>query len=277
MKRIGLIQRLVAALIMVLSFGLTSCGNPLKECKLSELENVVDGGSRQHMLSEAPSNDMFLFSSLEVEALSEGLILEKAEGENWYVLYSSLDETKNAVVEYEDVDDVMVSLDLSKACEQFGTGKYRVLRPAVLKDTGENGYVAREIVILDSKLIETRKNLEELLPCTEIERMELSKGSEKFSVDAQKLQELADYTFEMQCVGVMDEEFTLNRLGGKTGDYYVLTIYLSDGTYLTIRNSQGKDLTGNEYSAMCKISGMGDGVLLYGKQEWIEVLLEKIQ
>lgn len=275
-------KKYILTIMVVLSMMAVSCGNPLKECSLSEVTENVEGGMPVYTFDDKLRFDYFMFFAENVEDYSGGIVLEKTGGKNWYVLFnSSVDGTagQKPLVEYEEIEKDIIDFDFTEACKKFGEGRYRVLLPATVADTGEKCYVAREITVLDSQIIEKKETLQELLSCitdAEVEKVELAKGKELISITQENLEALLNDAFEMQCVGTLDSSLAMGplMLGGDNARYYAFKVYFEDGTFLLIRNSQGKDLNGNDYSATCKLVGMEEAILLQGEQEWIDILAE---
>lgn len=278
-------KKYILTIMMVLSMMAVSCGNPLKDCSLSEVTEAIEGGTPVYTFDNKLDFDYFIFYAENVEDYSGGIILEKTDGESWYVLFDSfVDGTagQNPLVEYEEIEKNTIDFDFTEAWMKFGEGRYRVLVPATVADTGEKCYVAREITVLDSQIIEKKETLQELLSCItdeEVEKVELAKGKELISITQENLEALLNDAFEMQCVGTLDSSLAMGplMLGGDNARYYAFKVYFEDGTFLLIRNSHGKDLNGNDYSAVCKITGMEEAILLNGEQEWLDILVEKIQ
>lgn len=266
-------------LCLIISIFLAACGKeadlsayPVSDYTEVELVSQKVVFSDDAVLHNLPFGNAFF---------EESFALEKWDGTNWRSLYTTGGISQEEIAElftwqiYEDKMDINVT-DL---CGECGIGLYRIVREGTDKDSGERLYPVIEIKVLDALLLNKKKELAVVLADAAREEapisISLTKGREPILLEEETGEALWDYLMQMQCVGTITN--FLQPLGGESSGYRLVAEF-GDDKYIAVINQSGKDLDGNEYSAICTIPGMQTGLELYDKDgTWLEELLKYLE
>ncbi|MCH5270156.1 MAG: hypothetical protein J1E83_05350 [Lachnospiraceae bacterium] len=215
------------------------------------------------------------------EFLEESFALEKWDGTNWRSLYTTEEISQEEIAELFtwQINGDKMDINVADLCGECGIGLYRIVREGTDKDSGERLYPVIEIKVLDVLLLNKKKELATVLAEAIQEEsptsITLQKGGELILLEEEMGAALWDYLMQMQCVGTITN--FLSPLGSESSGY-VLVAEFGDDKYITVRNQSGKDLDGNEYSAVCTVPGMQTGLLLYDKDgTWLDELLKYLE